>query len=282
MELTADHSFGASDRDDLLDAGDDAQQQHAEHLCARPQHAILEGQRSGTDTAGWAVRRISFRSMSDPSSAADQRAATDLATAGGPQSPESMTPGQLARRQRLLDAVLQLIAEGADDEVQMKEIAERSGVALGTVYRYFSSKDHLLAAALVQWASALDERTSRHAAPEGTPAERLSSVLHRAVSAYARQPTFARLLVLVANSTDPHASACYADMRPVVFPALERAIDTIDPDTRARLLAVIGAVWYHCLVEWVNARMTIEDVTQMLDSTCELLLVPHAAALPSA
>ena len=61
--------------------------------------------------------------MSDPSSAAGQRAATDLATAGGPQSPESMTPGQLARRQRLLDAVLQLIAEGADDEVQMKEIA---------------------------------------------------------------------------------------------------------------------------------------------------------------
>ena len=203
--------------------------------------------------------------------------AAELTTAGGPQSPESMTPGQLARRQRLLDAVLAMIADGADEELQMKEIAERSGVALGTVYRYFSSKDHLLAAAMVQWASALDERTSRRPVPDGTASDRLSAVLHQALRAYARQPTFARLLVLVANSTDPYASACYADMRPVVFPALERAIDTVDADTRSRILAVVGAVWYHCLVEWVNQRMTIDQVTTMLDSTCELLLAPHEA-----
>ena len=201
--------------------------------------------------------------------------AAELTMAGGPQSPGSMTPGQLARRQRLLDAVLAMIAEGADEEIQMKEIAERSGVALGTVYRYFSSKDHLLAAAMVQWASALDERTSKRPVPAGTASDRLSAVLHQALRAYARQPTFARLLVLVANSTDPYASACYADMRPVVFPALERAIDTVDADTRGRILAVIGAVWYHCLVEWVNQRMTIDEVTSMLDSTCELLLAPH-------
>jgi AcrR family transcriptional regulator len=205
-----------------------------------------------------------------------QHSAAQL-SASGPQSPESMTPGQLARRQRLLDAVLDLIAEGADDEVQMKEIAERSGVALGTVYRYFSSKDHLLAAALVQWASALDERTGRRPLPDGDAAARLSAVLHQALRAYSRQPTFARLLVLVANSSDPYARACYADMRPVVFPALERAIDTVEPDTRSRILAVIGAVWYHCLVEWVNARMTIDDVTALLDSTTELLLAPYAA-----
>src|SRR4051794_17020451 len=117
--------------------------------------------------------------------------ADELTTAGGPQSPGSMTPGQLARRQRLLDAVLAMIAEGADEEIQMKEIAERSGVALGTVYRYFSSKDHLLAAAMVQWASALDERTSKRPVPAGTASDRLSAVLHQALRAYARQPTFA-------------------------------------------------------------------------------------------
>jgi TetR/AcrR family transcriptional regulator, cholesterol catabolism regulator len=202
--------------------------------------------------------------------------AADIPVAGGPQSPGSMTPGQLARRQRVLDAVLDLIAEGADDEIQMKEIAERSGVALGTVYRYFSSKDHLLAAAMVQWASALDERAARRPVAPGTPADRLSAVLHQALRAYARQPTFARLLVLVANSTDPYASAAYADMRMVVFPALERALDAIEPDTRSRILSVIGAVWYHCLVEWVNSRMTIDEVTRMLDSTCQLLLAPAA------
>ena len=38
----------------------------------------------------------------------------------------------------------------------MKDVAERSGVALGTIYRYFSSKDHVAAAALLEWARSLD------------------------------------------------------------------------------------------------------------------------------
>ena len=73
-----------------------------------------------------------------------------------PQSPDSMTAAQLVRRQRLVTTVIELISAGdalAPEDIQMKEIADRSGVALGTVYRYFSSKDHLLAAALLQWAS---------------------------------------------------------------------------------------------------------------------------------
>ena len=34
-------------------------------------------------------------------------------------------------------------------------------VAMGTVYRYFTSKDHLLAAALVDWVEQLDARLSQ-------------------------------------------------------------------------------------------------------------------------
>ena len=40
----------------------------------------------------------------------------------------------------------------------MKLVAERSGVALGTTYRYFASKEHLLASALVEWQARLTDR----------------------------------------------------------------------------------------------------------------------------
>ena len=85
-----------------------------------------------------------------------------------------MTPLQLERRERLLDAVIALVAEGHDDEMQMKDIADRAGVALGTVYRYFSSKDHLVAAALVRWAESLEHVPpwSRPSRPVGRPARR--------------------------------------------------------------------------------------------------------------
>jgi hypothetical protein len=61
-------------------------------------------------------------------------------------------------------------------------------------------------------------------------------------------------------------------MGAVVYPALGQALSEIDPDTRNRIIDVVGAVWYHCMVEWVNNRMTLKQLTEMLDATCELLL----------
>lgn len=184
-----------------------------------------------------------------------------------------MTATQLARRQRLIDAVIDLVAEGDEGDLQIKDIAERAGVALGTVYRYFSSKDHLLAAALVEWASRLESSAGgRRITLDGTPSERLSTLLHQALRAYRRQPLFARLLVDVANSPDPFASACFTDMGSVVFATLGRALDDIEADRRDGVLRVVGAVWYHGLSEWVKGRMTIDEVSELLDRTCRLLL----------
>jgi len=194
------------------------------------------------------------------------------ASAPTPQLPSSMTPNQLARRARLLTAVVDLVGDGLDEDMSMKDIADRADVALGTVYRYFSSKDHLIAAALLAWAGELGERAGRRPAPTGPPAERLMIVLRHALRAYQRQPAFARLLVLVANSADPNASECYAQMGPVVFSALGEAIADIEPERRQRILTVVGAVWYHCLVEWTNGRMTVIEVNETLESTAKLLL----------
>jgi TetR/AcrR family transcriptional regulator, cholesterol catabolism regulator len=194
------------------------------------------------------------------------------AAPAAPQALESMTATQLARRQRLIDAVIELVAEGGDADLQMKDIAERAGVALGTAYRYFSSKDHLLAAALVEWAGRLESSARRRVPADGRPAERLSALLHQALGAYRRQPMFARVLVDVANSPDPFASACFEHMGSVVFDTLGRALDGIELDRRDGVLRVVGAVWYHGLSEWVKGRMTIDEVSDLLDRTCELLL----------
>ena len=37
----------------------------------------------------------------------------------------------------------------------MRDVAQEAGVALATVYRYFTSKEHLYAAALLEWADEL-------------------------------------------------------------------------------------------------------------------------------
>ncbi|MET1003730.1 MAG: helix-turn-helix domain-containing protein [Acidimicrobiia bacterium] len=50
-------------------------------------------------------------------------------------------------RQRILDAVLDLVSEGRTDALSVPDVSRRSGVSLATIYRYFPTKDALLDAA---------------------------------------------------------------------------------------------------------------------------------------
>ena len=55
-----------------------------------------------------------------------------------------LSPEQQERRRRLIDAAFELGAEGGYEAVQMRSVSETANVAMATIYRYFSSKDHLL------------------------------------------------------------------------------------------------------------------------------------------
>ena len=69
------------------------------------------------------------------------------------------SPGHSRRgAERVIDAAMALGLDGGYDAVQMRDVAARADVAMGTVYRYFTSKDHLLAATLVYWVEQLAER----------------------------------------------------------------------------------------------------------------------------
>ena len=48
-------------------------------------------------------------------------------------------------RERITTAARELIAEGGYVEAQVAPVADRAGVAVGTVYRYFPSKSELFA-----------------------------------------------------------------------------------------------------------------------------------------
>ncbi len=79
-----------------------------------------------------------------------------------------MTSGQLARRAKIIEEVIGLIAEVGADAVQMRDVAQRSEVALATLYRYFSSKENLLAAALADWQKRLTRRILAGGGPTGS------------------------------------------------------------------------------------------------------------------
>jgi AcrR family transcriptional regulator len=187
-----------------------------------------------------------------------------------------LTRAQQARRQRVIDAAMSLGLEGGYETVQMRDVAARADVAMGTVYRYFTSKDHLLAATLVYWVEQLDRRLAQQPARGADPATRVLDVLDRALRAMGRQPRLVAAVFTSLSSPDLAAVSCQEQITILMEGIIGRAIgepQPPDPSERARM---IGHVWYSALVGWVNGWSTMTRVYDELTVAVRLLL-PTAA-----
>ena len=185
---------------------------------------------------------------------------------------ESLTESQAARRQRVLVAALELGADGGYDAVQMRDVAASAEVALGTIYRYFPSKDALLAAAMVQWMEDLERRVTARPPQGDTTAERVYDVLRRAVATMERQPKLAEAAITALTSDDRDAGAASVAATDVMQRVLLRAFpDASDPDVQAAIARVLGHVWFSCLVAWSNGVGDLVWVGEELETASHLL-----------
>src|SRR4051812_6595716 len=189
----------------------------------------------------------------------------------------SIPASQLARRERILDAAMELAAEGGYDAVQMREVAERADVALGTVYRYFPSKVHLLVAAMTRTFQTLQE--SVHVDTSGTPEERLYRVVAAVTRYLARNRRLSGAMVRALMSADPEASreVEQADdmLVSLIVSATRDPNSTSAPEERDTLVAhIIGKVWLTDVVTLLSGRMTVSQVLEDLQATIALVTRP--------
>ncbi len=191
--------------------------------------------------------------------------------ANGPV-PRSLTRAQQARRQRVVDAAMSLALEGGYDAVQMRDVAARADVAMGTVYRYFTSKDHLLAAALVHWVGQLDVRLAQAPAEGESPAERVIDSLDRALRAMGRQPHLVAAVFTALASPDPAAIECQQQVSVLMERIITRAIGEPRPPDLSDRARILGHVWYSALVGWVNGWSNMSRVHDELAVAVGLLL----------
>jgi AcrR family transcriptional regulator len=185
--------------------------------------------------------------------------------------PRALTRAQQARRQRVVDAAMELGLEGGYEAVQMRDVAARAEVAMGTVYRYFVSKDHLLAAALVHWVDQLDTRLAQVPPRGDNSAERVLDVLDRALRSMGRQPRLVAAVFTALASPDPAAIECQQQVALLMDRIISRAIAEPEPPEPAARARIIGHVWYSSLVGWVNGWSDINRVHEELVVAVTLL-----------
>lgn len=187
--------------------------------------------------------------------------------------------GQLAsaaqrdRRARILDASLMLAAKGGYDAVQMRVVAEQAGVALGTLYRYFPSKIHLLVSALAREFEQTEERLERTAIPGDTPGERMLFVLGRMTRNMQRNPMLTEAITRAFMFADPSAATEVNAVAGLMERMLTRAMHDGEPTPdEAAIARIIGDVWLSNLVAWVTRRASANDVSEHLELAVKLLL----------
>ena len=180
---------------------------------------------------------------------------------------------QRDRRKRILDATLALASKGGYDAVQMRTVAERADVALGTLYRYFPSKIHLLVSELAREFEQTQEKLDRKPIPGETSYERMMYVLGRITRTMQREPMLTEAMTRAFMFADPGGAAEVNTVARLMEQMLTKAMHDGEPSADDKAIArVIGDVWLSNLVAWVTRRASADDVSNHLELAARLLL----------
>lgn len=204
--------------------------------------------------------------MADPAAARAEGRAPD---------PESLPDHLRRRRDRIVAAAVELLEHDEYDAIQMRDVARAADVALATIYRYFTSKEHLYAEALLAWSRGFELRPRRGAGPDDD-ANRLRSLLRAAARAFDRQPQMLRARIAIETSTDPNARQRWDEFATSLVGTFRAAVRDL-PDERAdAVVQVTTTVMDASLRSWALGRQSMAGVLQAIDDTLELVFGPRS------
>lgn len=182
------------------------------------------------------------------------------------------TRSQHQRRRRIVQAAAALASRGGVEAMQMRTVAERAGVALGTLYRYFPSKMDLVVAVVGEEIDLLESSIERRPPSAAHPAGRAVDVLMRATRGLMREPELADALIrslIMAEVEAPFGDRMAGLLLRVATNG--RTVDLPAEDQLA-LTGSLAGVWVQELLEMLRGRRTYEQIQHRIEIAAERLL----------
>ena len=196
-----------------------------------------------------------------------------------PPKGERLSANQAERRRRVVAAAVELASEGGYEVVQMRDVAAHAMVALGTIYRYFESKDQMLAAALVDWTAELERRLEQRPPSGATAEERVVEVVRRASGAIERNQRLSSALVTAVASPDPGIGRYQGEVHETLIRIFNRALSGVEPAKRDAVVRILCNVWFTALIGWVHGWRAVASIGEELEFAARFLLSGEAAPL---
>lgn len=198
---------------------------------------------------------------------------------GGAVAVGELPEWQLARRRRIVDAAVAALAEQDYEQIQIRDVAQSAGVALGTLYRYFSSKEHLYAVVLEQWAAGGEALPARYAGLDAE--ERIRARVRRVVRAFERSPRYYKLQTVLLTSADPNVKELLDRFIESARSWLVEDLALLGPADAADAATMLWSIISTMLTAAVHRGRPMADVYRICDGFVDLL-VPRLRAAQAA
>ncbi|MEU7896132.1 TetR family transcriptional regulator [Nonomuraea sp. NPDC049152] len=178
------------------------------------------------------------------------------------------TRSQHQRRKRIVQAAAALASRGGVEAMQMRTVAERAGVALGTLYRYFPSKMDLVVAVVGEEIDLLESSIERRPPTATTASGRAVDVLMRATRGLMREPELADALIrslIMAEVETPFGDRMAGLLLRVAGGEHASEEDLV-------LTGLLSSVWVQELLEMLRGRRTHEQIQRRIEIAATRLL----------
>lgn len=183
------------------------------------------------------------------------------------------TAPQRARRVRIVQAAMSQASSKDFERVQMHEVAEAAGVAIGTLYRYFPSKAHLFVGVMAHQLQTLSERLEQNPPSGGTPASRVFDTLWRANRYLLDHPTLAAATIQSVQGANVETAPEVRVIDSSILEVLARVLRVQQPTAElAGIIRILIMMWFGILQSSLNARLSSAEAEHDLRLACRMLL----------
>ncbi|WP_205752464.1 TetR/AcrR family transcriptional regulator [Cryptosporangium phraense] len=165
------------------------------------------------------------------------------------------------RRERILAAARAALERHEYEQIQMRDVAQGAGVALGTLYRCFSSKEHLYAAVLLDWLTDVGR----------APAAGVRARAHAVIAACQRRPQFYKAHVALQSSADPNARALLTASGQVARAALAAEVAGLGPARADDAATMLWALITSRLSQAIYRGGDLGEIHRIADAFVDLL-----------
>ncbi|MDJ0358060.1 MAG: TetR family transcriptional regulator [Actinomycetota bacterium] len=177
---------------------------------------------------------------------------------------------QVMRRQRILDAAKSLLRSSDYESIQIRDVAAEANVALGTLYRYFSSKEHLYANVVYDWSVPFNSADQSWAENLST-AERVQQRMRMSLAAFERHPNFYKAILLLRSTSDPQVSALMQQLGVVLEEPLHADFAMLGAEEAADITAMVWCVLMDLVARLLNGDKTMAEAHRVLDSFVRMI-----------